>query len=57
MESGRYATEEAVIPPIGTYDSANPVEVMKAVDLAMRQYFDTHDWLVMRNRLFRGLRR
>ncbi len=40
----------------GTFDSASPVEVLKAVDLAMRQYFDANDWLTVRNRLFPGLR-
>ena len=57
MEIGRYATEGVIVEPIGTYDVASPVTVMKAVDLAMRQYFDADDWLAVRNRLFRGLRR
>ena len=40
-----------------TNDFANPVLVMKAVDLALRQYFGVKDWLNVRNRLFPGLRR
>ena len=40
-----------------TYDFANSVVVMKAVDLALRQYFGVEDWLTVRNRLFPGLRR
>ena len=40
-----------------TYDFANSAVVMKAVDLALRQYFGVEDWLTVRNRLFPGLRR
>lgn len=43
--------------PAGTYDSASPVEVLRAVDLAMSRYFGADDWLTIRNRLFPGLRR
>ncbi len=40
-----------------TYDFANSVLVMKAVDMALRQYFGVEDWLTVRNKLFPGLRR
>ena len=40
-----------------TYDFADSVAVMKAVDLALRRYFGAKDWLTVRNRLFPGLRR
>ena len=40
-----------------TYDFADSVVVMKAVDLALRHYFGAEDWLTVRNRLFPGLRR
>ena len=41
---------------IGTYDFSPPVELVKAIDQAMRHYFEADRWLVTRNRLFPGLR-
>ena len=40
-----------------TYDFASSVVVMKAIDMALRQYFGVEDWLTVRNRLWPGLRR
>ena len=57
METGGWAREAVKVEPAGTYDSASPVEVMKAVDLAMRQYFGADDWLTIRSRQSPGLRR
>ena len=57
MEIGRYATEGVMVEPIGTYDLASSVGVLKAIDLAMRQYFGAANWLAIRRKLFPGLRR
>ena len=57
METGEWAREAVKVEPVGSHDSASPVEVLKAVDLAMRQYFGGDDWLTIRNRLSPGLRR
>ena len=43
--------------PIGTFDFANPVEVLKEVDRGMREYFGAEDWLATRRKLFPGLKR
>jgi hypothetical protein len=39
-----------------TYDFANPIEWVKAIDRAMRHYFGGDNWLAVRNRGFPGLR-
>ncbi len=52
MKSGGCAAE-----PVGTYDFASQVDVLKAFDRAMRQYFGTDDWLAVRRILLPGLRR
>jgi hypothetical protein len=41
---------------VGTYDSRSSVEQIKAIDWAMRHYFDADQWLIIRNRLFSSLR-
>ena len=38
-------------------DSLPPSDRMRAVDLAMKHYFGTEDWLRERNRVFPGLAR
>lgn len=48
------AIAEARLP--GTYDFASPVERIKAIDQAMRQYFGADNWVAVRNKLFPGLR-
>lgn len=40
----------------GTYDFADPVEQMKAIDQAMRHYFAAENWVQVRDRKFPGLR-
>ena len=45
------------VPDLDTYDIANSVMEMRAVDLALRRFFGEGDWLTGRNRLFPGLRR
>ena len=44
------------VEPEGSYDFADPVRLLKAIDLAMRQYFGAEHWLPTRNRLFPALR-
>ena len=34
----------------GTFDHARPVEQMQAIDLILRYYFETADWLEARRR-------
>jgi hypothetical protein len=41
---------------IDTYDFRSSVEQAKAIDQAMRHYFNADHWLAIRNRLFPGLR-
>ena len=41
---------------VGTYDFRSSVEQVKAIDRAMRYYFNADHWLAIRNRLFPGLR-
>lgn len=40
----------------GTYDFVDPVEQIKAIDLAMRHYFAAENWVEVRNKRFPGLR-
>jgi hypothetical protein len=40
---------------IGPLDSASPEEQMRAIDLAMRHYFEAENWLAEQNRRFPGL--
>ena len=57
MVTGGCGTNTPRVEHVDTYDFASSVVVMKAVDLALRQYFGTEDWLTVRKRLFPGLRR
>jgi len=57
MENDRRATESMSLDSVGTYDFASRVEMVRAINLAMCNYFDTADWLALRDRLFPGLRR
>jgi hypothetical protein len=41
--------------PVGTLDFAVPVEHMRAIDLAMLDYFGTPNWVQERNHRFSGL--
>ena len=34
---------------VGSYDHSPPAEQMRAVDLTMQLYFDSGDWLRVRN--------
>lgn len=38
----------------GSYDDATPVEQMRAINLAMRAYFGTKNWLIARQRVTPG---
>ena len=38
----------------GSYDDATPVEQMRAINLAMRAYFGTKNWLTARQRVTPG---
>lgn len=40
---------------IGSLDHAAPQEQMKAIDGALRRYFEAEDWLAERERRFPGL--
>lgn len=57
MENGRRATGATRLEFVGTYDFASPVEMVRAINLAMCNYFDAADWLALRDRLSPGLRR
>ena len=57
MDTGGCVTRTPTLEHVDTYDFDDSVVVMKAVDLALRQYFVAEDWLTVRNRLFPGLRR
>ena len=56
MESSTFTMRSPEAGPPGTYDLAGPVERVKAIDHALRHYFDTDNWLAARERLFPGLR-
>lgn len=38
-----------MIKPAGTSDHARPVDQMQAIDLILRHYFQTGDWVRARN--------
>ena len=40
---------------VDSLDHVAPAEQMRAIDAAMRQYFQTSDWLRARNKAFPGL--
>jgi hypothetical protein len=56
MENRVCTTEAPTARCVGTYDFSKSVELVKAIDLAMRHYFGAQHWLAVRNRLFPGLR-
>jgi hypothetical protein len=41
---------------VDTYDLRSSIEQVKAIDRAMRHYFNAEHWLAIRNRLFPDLR-
>ena len=36
---------QTMVQPVGTFDQARPIDQMQAVDLILRHYFQTTDWL------------
>jgi hypothetical protein len=40
---------QTIIKPVGTFDHARSVDQMQAIDLILRHYFQTWDWLRARN--------
>jgi hypothetical protein len=42
--------------PVRTYDFADPVAMIKAIDQAMRHYFAAENRVQVRNKQFPGLR-
>jgi len=46
-------TTQTLVRPTGTFDHADPVEQMQAIDLVLRYYFATPDWLRARETLRR----
>ena len=55
MEKDINTTKELETNHVDTYDFANPVEKVEAIDLALRHYFGTKEWSAMRSRQFPGL--
>jgi hypothetical protein len=41
---------QTMVQPVGTFDQAQPVDQMQAIDLILRHYFQTTDWLRSRDR-------
>ena len=39
-----------MIKPVGTFDHTDPVLQMQAIDLILRHYFQTGDWLRARGK-------
>jgi hypothetical protein len=56
MENTSCTAEALTESLLGTYDFRSSVEQVKAIDRAMRHYFNADHWLAVRNRLFPGLR-
>jgi hypothetical protein len=56
MENAACTAEALIEGLVGTYDSRSSVEQVKAIDQALRHYFNADHWLAVRNRLFPGLR-
>jgi hypothetical protein len=52
MENTECTAEALTANLAGTYDSGSSVEQVKAIDLAMRHYFNADHWLAVRNWLF-----
>jgi len=55
MEKNMGAMESLEFKSLDSYDFAGPVEMVKAIDLAMREYFGATDWPSIRNSLLPGL--
>ena len=36
---------QTLVQPVGTFDFAHPIAQMQAIDLVLRHYFKTGDWL------------
>jgi hypothetical protein len=50
------ADQRQVVPKIiGSLDHAVPQDQMKAIHIALQQYFEAEDWLAERSRRFPGL--
>lgn len=45
---------QTMTQPVGTFDHARPAEQMQAIDLVLRHYFQTADWLRARDRARRN---
>ena len=56
MENTGCTAEALTDRLVDTYDFRSSVEQVKAIDQALRHYFNTDHWLAIRNRLFPGLR-
>jgi hypothetical protein len=56
MENTECTAEALTASLAGTYDSGSSVEQIKAIDRAMRHYFNADHWLAIQNRLFPRLR-
>lgn len=41
---------QTMVQSVGTFDHARPVAQMQAIDLILRHYFQTADWLRARQR-------
>ena len=52
MENDIHTNKELETNHVDTYDFANPVEKVEAIDLALRHYFGTKEWSAMRSRQF-----
>ena len=47
----------SVVPDNASLDSEEAARQMEAIDAAMKQYFETEDWIAKRNKVFPGLAR
>ena len=56
MENTGCTAEALTDRLVDTYDFRSSVEQVKAIDRALRHYFNADHWLAIRNRLFPGLR-
>jgi hypothetical protein len=55
MENTECTAEALTDRLVDTYDFRSSVEQVKAIDQALRHYFNADHWLAIRNRLFPGL--
>jgi hypothetical protein len=56
MENTECTAEALTDRLVDTYDFCSSVEQVKAIDQALRHYFNADHWLAIRNQLFPGLR-